>query len=55
MDDGGTVELTVGGGTMVRRCEDSMAVAVRLAGADTRLRKERRRATECSGAAREGG
>jgi hypothetical protein len=41
-DDGGAVELTEGGGTMARRCEDGTAAAVRSVGTDMRPRKERR-------------
>jgi hypothetical protein len=42
VDNGGTTELTEGAGAGGQWRKDGVAAAVRLAGADTRPRKERR-------------
>jgi hypothetical protein len=53
--DGGTVELTEGGGRMAWQSKDGAAAAVRLASADTRPGTERRGTTGCSCRACKGG
>jgi hypothetical protein len=54
-NDGDLVEVIEGGGTLVLWREDGVAVAVRLAGANTRPRKEKRGRWITQARAREGG